>query len=175
MSNLVITVPYYSQRDNISEPQRSCNKSACCMAAEYIKPGIFGGSDNAYSVLLEGYGDTTNHEAHTRLLSARGISTEFRYDLSYEDLDESLFSRKMPVVIGVLHRGQVLTPWGGHMIVVIGKRGADDYICHDPWGFAFSYEYNDGKNCVIPKQSLDTRWLPDGYDSGWGRLFYPSK
>jgi hypothetical protein len=90
-------VPYFSQRDNTSEPHRSCNKSSCCMAAEYIRPGIFGGSDNVYSLLLEGYGDTTNHEAHTRLLSARGISTEFRYDLSFADLDESLFSRKMPV------------------------------------------------------------------------------
>jgi hypothetical protein len=174
MNEIKLPVPYYSQRDNVSEPERSCNKSACCMAAEYIKPGIFGGSDNVYSILLEGYGDTTNHEAHTRLLSARGFKTEFRYDLSYEDLDESLFNRKMPVVIGVLHRGHYLTPYGGHMIIVVGKRETGEYICHDPWGNPFSYDGDNGKDCIIPKQSLDTRWLADGDKSGWGRLFYPS-
>jgi hypothetical protein len=49
--NIKLSVPYYSQRDNVSEPERSCNKSSCCMVAEYIKPGIFGGSDNVYSIL----------------------------------------------------------------------------------------------------------------------------
>jgi hypothetical protein len=34
--NIKLSVPYYSQRDNISEPERSCNKSSCCMVAEYI-------------------------------------------------------------------------------------------------------------------------------------------
>lgn len=172
MSLLMLNVPYYSQRDNVSEPHRSCNKSSCCMVAEYIKPGIFDGSDNVYSILLEGYGDTTNHEAHTRLLSARDFRTEFRYDLSYEDLDESLFSRKMPIVIGVLHRGHYLTPYGGHMLVIVGKEDEDCYICHDPWGNPFGYDDDNGANCLIPKQSLDTRWLADGINRGWGRLFY---
>ncbi len=169
--NIKLSVPYYSQRDNISEPERSCNKSSCCMVAEYIKPGIFGNSDNVYSILLEGYGDTTNHEAHTRLLSARDFRTEFRYDLSYEDLDESLIERKMPVVIGVLHRGYYLTPHGGHMIVVVGK-DEDSYLVHDPWGNPFSYDHDNGKYCIVPKQSLDHRWLAEGSKSGWGRLFY---
>jgi hypothetical protein len=121
---------------------------------------------------IEGYGDTTNHEAHTRLLSARDFRTEFRYDLSYKDLDESLFDRKMPMVIGVLHRGHYLTPYGGHMIVIVGKEDENTYIVHDPWGNPFSYNGDNGKYCMVPKQSLNSRWLAEGESSGWGRLFY---
>ena len=61
------------------------------MVAEFMKPGVFRNSDDVYSILLEGYGDTTNHDAHTRLLGTRNIESEFRYDLSYKDLSVSTF------------------------------------------------------------------------------------
>ena len=168
----LLNVPYFSQRDNLNEPTRSCNISACAMAIESIKPGVVNGSDDFYAELLVEHGDTTNHDAHTRLLTALGFKTEFRYDLTYKDLNESLYEREMPVVIGVLHRGYYKTPSGGHMIVVIGRDSDDNYICHDPWGQPFSYSIKNGENVKISAYSLNHRWLVDGDNSGWGRLFY---
>ncbi len=172
MSEIMLDVPYYSQRDNAREPMRTCNVSSHAMACEFIKSGSFKKSDDFYAIALSEYGDTTNHSAHSRLLADRGFKSEFRTDLSYKDLDESLFVREMPVIIGVLHRGYYLTPYGGHMLVVIGRTG-DDYICHDPWGEPFSYQNSDGKAKKIPPISLNHRWLVEGGKSGWGRLFYP--
>ncbi len=171
MEDIVLDVPYYSQRDNRFEPYRTCNVSSHAMVCEFIKPGSFNGSDDNYAKELSRWGDTTDHSAHSKLLEANGFKSQFRYNLNYENLNASLCDRKMPVVIGVLHRGNLYTPYGGHMLVVIGKKG-NDYICHDPWGEPFSYKSNNGKNCVIPTLSLDHRWLADGPKSGWGRLFF---
>ena len=170
MAGFLLDVPYFSQHDNAKEPHRSCNVSACSMVAEFIKPGVFKGSDDVYHEYLLGYGDSTEHGAHNRLLQAMGFKTEFKTNLGYTSLDASL-TLGMPVVIGVLHRGHVSTPYGGHMIVVVGKKD-NDYVVHDPWGEPFHYQNKDGKNCIVPTHSLDSRWLVDGDFTGWGRLFY---
>lgn len=163
-----LNIKYFSQRDNCEEPNRTCNTSCCAMAADYIKPGCIDGDDD-YKNIVDRFGDTTDHSAQTKALASLGIDSQFEYNLSYRELDNSL-TLKRPVVIGVLHRGHYLTPHGGHMILVIGKT-SDGYICHDPWGEPFHYSNTDGSNRLIPYESLDTRWLCDGPYSGWGRLF----
>lgn len=165
-----LDVPYYSQRDNKQQPNRTCNASSCCMVAEYLKPGVFGGSDDNYIELMSGYGDTVDHWVHTKLLESVGINSEFYYNLDYSDIEENLWVNK-PVIIGVLHKGHYQTPYGGHILVVIGKLDADTYLVHDPWGEPFSYKNFDGSFKPVPKQSLNTRWLADGRRSGWGRIF----
>ncbi|MEB3277750.1 MAG: C39 family peptidase [Lyngbya sp.] len=163
-----LNVKYFSQRDNREESWRTCNTSCCAMVADFIKPGCISG-DDGYKDIVDRFGDTTCHEAQTRALASLGINSRFDYNLSYRELDNSLILNK-PIVIGVLHRGHYQTPYGGHMIVVIGKY-EDGYICHDPWGVPFHYSATNGANCKIPFQSLDTRWLCDGPYSGWGRIF----
>ncbi|MFY7883780.1 MAG: C39 family peptidase [Dolichospermum sp.] len=163
-----LNIKYFSQRDNCEEPDRTCNTSCCAMAADFLKPGCISGDDQ-YKNIVDRFGDTTNHDAQTKALASLGIKSRFEYNLSYRELDNFLILEK-PVVIGVLHRGHYQTPYGGHMILVIGKV-SDGYICHDPWGEPFQYASTDGANCFIPYQSLDTRWLCDGPYTGWGRLF----
>jgi hypothetical protein len=165
-----LSVPYFSQRDNVVEWWRTCNTSSCAMVAEYLKPGSCKGSDDwyfAHCVTKEG--DSTDHAAQTRALQRIGIKSSFHYNLDYGDLDREL-DRKHPVVIGVLHKGTISSPYGGHMIVVIG-RYAEGYICHDPWGYGFGYTDTNGKAVKYPYRSLDGRWLADGKRSGWGRVF----
>lgn len=169
-ADLVLPVPYFSQRDNQEEWWRTCNSSSCAMVAEYLKPGSCKGSDDWYfRNCVRPEGDTTDHAAQTRALRRIGIRSSFRYDLDYADLDREL-DNKRPVVIGVLHKGPIDAPSGGHMVVVIGKY-ADGYICHDPWGYGFAYTGTNGKSVRYPLRSLDGRWLADGPRSGWGRTF----
>lgn len=163
-----LLVPYYSQRDNKVDWWRTCNASSIAMCAQYLKPGCISGDDD-YINRLADYGDTTNHSAHTRLLLSLGIDSSWKTDLSYADLDNQL-DRGKHIPIGVLHKGTLNYPSGGHICVVIGKKPGG-YICHDPWGHGFSYEDHNGRACYYPYQSLDARWLVEGSNSGWGRMF----
>jgi len=164
-----LQVPYYSQRDNSGQWWRECNSSSCAMVAEYYRPECLAGSDDRYVRLVNQFGDTTDHWAQTKALDALNIRSRFATDLGYERVVESL-ARHNPVVLGVLHRGTLDTPEGGHMIVAVGTY-AEGLICHDPWGEGFSYVSHNGKNVKYPLKSLDRRWLVDGDNNGWGRLF----
>lgn len=168
---MVLAVPYFSQRDNREDWWRTCNTSACAMAAEFIKPGSCRGSDDwYYTNCVKPEGDTTDHAAQTRALQRIGIKSAFHYNLGYYDVLREL-DRGKPVVIGVLHKGDIFSPYGGHMIVVIGQY-KDGLVCHDSWGEGFGdYSNHNGKAVKYPYSSLDGRWLADGPNSGWGRIF----
>jgi hypothetical protein len=171
----VLDVPYYPQTDNYRDAHRTCNSSACAMCLEYFKPGTLQGAkgDDAYIRKVFAIGDTTDHSVQTRVLNGYGILSEFRYNLGFADLDFELFNRR-PVVIGILHRGSLSHPTGGHMCVVIGKKG-DDYIVNDPYGSlndGYTGPVTNGKRAVYKKSDLQYRWLSKGKDNtGWGRIF----
>ena len=171
----VLPVPYYPQTDNYTQPERTCNSSACAMALEYFRPGTLKGpkGDDEYIRKVFAIGDTTDHSVQTKVLNDYGVESEFKYDLSFSDLDKELSSGR-PVVLGILHRGPLYSPSGGHMIVCIGKNKYG-YVCHDPYGDLYdgytSSVYN-GKSVVYERHVLEARWTPEGPTSGWGRVFY---
>lgn len=110
-------------------PDRTCNSSACAMAAKYLGANI--GLTDQYLRRVLQYGDTTDHSAQTSALNDYGIKSSFHYNLDFKDLER--LGQGKPVVIGINHRGPLHAPTGGHMITVIGKQG-NDYIVHDPYG-----------------------------------------
>ena len=170
----VLNVPFYPQTDNYRDANRTCNSSACAMCLEYFKPGTLKGpkGDDAYIQKVFSIGDTTDHTVQTRVLESYGIKSRFNYNLSFADLDREL-SNGRPVVIGILHRGTLSSPTGGHMVVVIGKRG-EDYVVNDPYGSlndGYTGPVNNGKGAVYKRSDLARRWTPDGPKSGWGRTF----
>jgi hypothetical protein len=173
----VLAVPYYPQTDNYRDANRTCNSSSCAMCLEYLKPGTLKGAkgDDAYVQKVFAIGDSTDHTVQTRVLESYGVKSQFSYNLSFSDLDKSLSAGK-PVVIGILHRGSLSAPTGGHMVVVIGKSpdGAS-YICNDPYGdlmSGYTTPVNKGKGAVYPVEVLKYRWLEKGKDkTGWGRVF----
>ena len=169
----VLSVPYYPQTDNYRDAQRTCNSSACAMCLEYFKPGTLQGAkgDDAYVQKVFSIGDTTDHAVQTKVLDSYGIKSRFSYNLSFADLDKQLAAGK-PVVIGILHRGPLSAPTGGHMVVVIGKKG-EDYIVNDPYGSlndGYTGPVTNGKGAVYKRSELVQRWCPKGND-GWGRIF----
>jgi Peptidase_C39 like family len=171
---LRLNVPYFQQVDNKYEPMRTCNTSSCAMVARFMGAKI-AGDDQYYQIVIK-YGDTTDHNAQTKALAQLGIKSVWRTDLGFKDLDQSL-EAGLPCVIGILHRGSLSSPTGGHMIVVIGKTATQDYICHDPYGSlldaggGYTGDVNHGKAVVYPRYVLTRRWLPEGEKAGWGRLF----
>jgi len=171
----VLSVPYYPQTDNYRDADRTCNSSSCAMCLEYFKPGTLKGAkgDDAYIQKVFAIGDTTNHDVQTKVLANYGISSEFRYNLGFSDLDRELAAGR-PVCIGILHRGSLSAPTGGHILVVIGKKG-DDYIVNDPYGSlndGYTGPVTNGKGALYMKTNLQYRWLTKGKDkTGWGRIF----
>ena len=173
----ILEVPFYPQTDNYRDANRTCNSSACAMCLEYFKPGTLKGpkGDDAYVQKVFSIGDTTDHLVQTKVLASYGIKSSFSYSLTFVDLDRELVAGR-PVVIGILHRGTLSNPTGGHMVVVIGKSpDGKSYICNDPYGdlmTGYTTPVMDGKGARYPVEVLKYRWLENGKDkTGWGRIF----
>ena len=171
----ILEVPYYPQTDNYRDPQRTCNSSACAMCLEYFKPGTLKGAkgDDSYIQKVFSIGDTTDHLVQTRVLNSYGIESSFHYHLSFNNLDRELEEGR-PVVIGILHRGSLARPTGGHMLVVIGKTPAGDYVVNDPFGDlndGYTSSVYNGRGAIYKRSVLERRWTPEGSNSGWGRIF----
>jgi hypothetical protein len=171
----ILPVPWFPQTDNFRDPQRTCNSSSCAMCLEYFKPGTLKGpkGDDEYIRKVFAVGDTTDHAVQTRVLQSYGVRSEFRYNLSFEDLDRELSARR-PVCIGILHRGTLSAPTGGHILVVIGRTPSGDYVVNDPYGSLndrYTGPVTNGKGAVYKRSDLIRRWTVDGSKSGWGRVF----
>lgn len=171
----ILSVPWFPQTDNFRDPNRTCNSSSCAMCLEYFKPGTLKGpkGDDEYIRKVFAVGDTTDHSVQTRVLQSYGVESEFRYNLSFEDLDREL-SDGRPTCIGILHRGSLSSPSGGHILVVIGRTPSGDYVVNDPYGSLndrYTGPVTNGKGAVYKRSDLIRRWTPDGPTSGWGRIF----
>lgn len=167
-----LKVPYYSQRDNqSSEWWRQCNTSSHAMILNYLKPGSVASDDDYFRRYVDPYGDTTDWNVHTQALKRFGIDSVYRQDLSFGDLERSL-SLGFPVAIGVLHKGTIAAPAGGHILVIVGMdTDRSVFYANDPWGVGFSYVDYNGQGVEYPMYpSLDRRWLVDGDNTGWGRI-----
>ena len=173
----VLNVPWFPQTDNYALPDSTCNSSACAMCLEFLKPGSLPAGpkgDDAYLKKVLALGNSTDHGVQTKVLQSYGLSSVFRYNLNFSDLDAELAAGR-PVVMGILHRGPESRPTGsGHMIACIGKTPNGDYVCRDPYGSlldGYSGPVSNGRQVVYSKKMLEKRWTVDGTGSGWGRIF----
>ncbi len=167
-----LKVPYYSQRDNqSSEWWRQCNSSSHAMILNFLKPGSVASDDDYVRRYVNPNGDTTDWGVHTRALKQFGIDSEYRQDLDFDDLEKSL-TAGFPVAIGVLHKGSVANPAGGHVLVITGMdKDKGLFYANDPWGEGFAYTDHNGQGVEYPvNPTLERRWTADGNNTGWGRL-----
>ena len=165
-----LPVPYFSQRDNLEEPFRTCNTYSCGMVGKFLGARIANGEE--YYQIVRQYGDTTSHEVQSQALASLGIQSQWMTTLDFADLDLAL-ANGFPVVIGILHHGPLEAPSGdGHILVVTGRTATGDYVVNDPYGNLLD-EYNtfNGNGLTYPRPVLERRWLMDGSKTGWGRLF----
>lgn len=173
-----LPVPFMSQLDNALMAHRTCNPSSCAMCLEFLEPGMINGDDDLIVEMEKRAWDVTNHTAMTKILRLYGLESVFRFDLTKHVLENEIRNGR-PVVLGILHKGPADKPWGGHMIVAVGLDPAENaVICHDPYGSlldGYSGSAESGKFVRYPWSELRGRWLVEGPESGWGRIFLTSK
>jgi hypothetical protein len=171
-SSIMLAVPYFNQVDNRYEPMRTCSTSSHAMAAKFLGAKI-SGDDDYYARFVKGQFDSTDWDGHTRALAKLGIKSVYHQDLGFDDLDREL-ERGKPIVIGILHRGTLADPRGGHVLVVIGKNETSTgYFVNDPFGSildGYQGPVENGKGALYSRAILKARWTVGG-GGGWGRLF----
>ena len=183
---IILSVPYLSQRDSATaQGDRMCFASTCAMAVEWLKPGCLAGAgqpDDRYLALLQQFGDTTDAQAHVRLVHSLGFPTARFGSNGAKDLLVAELRAGRPVAVGWLHHGPVARPsGGGHWSLVVGWEPGPDggtLVIHDPFGEA---DLRSGgyalKNCPANPdagrfqryswRNWSQRWMVDGPGSGW--------
>lgn len=166
-----LDVPYYSQRDNYRDANRTCFSSSCAMLLSGLKPDAISGDDDYLHTVFD-IGDTTEAWVQCKALESYGVKAEFVQNAGWETIEE-LLSQGIPCPLGILHHGSVSQPsGGGHWICAVGiTADKQSIIVHDPWGdldlVSGVYISTDGKFLNYSKKNLGPRWLVEGPTSGW--------
>ena len=180
-----LAVRYFSQRDNSFHSSRTCNTTSCWMGALYMKPELWekcnrdnNADFNYYYKFVEQHGDTTKPGPQTQALEDLGVTSQWRYDLSINDVKKEI-DQGRPVVLGIYHNGYAANPTrdSGHMILAVGY-DENSLIIHDPNGdldvLNGGYHgplHESGAYLHYSYKNLGPRFEADGPGSGWGRLF----
>ena len=164
-----LAVPYQSQNDNASGTgYRECFSSSCAMVAMYYGKIE---NDDAYNLVRQKYGDSTDAQAQLRTLRSLGLEANFITNGTTCDIREAIDAGR-PVPAGWLHKGHVTAPsGGGHYSVIIGY-DETGFIVHDPNGEAklATGGYTNNLNGASQHYSYDLfnpRWVVEGESSGW--------
>ena len=164
-----LNVPYQSQNDNASGTgYRECFSSSCAMVAMYYGKIE---NDDAYNLVRQKYGDSTDAQAQVRTLRSLGLEANFITNATTGDVKQAIDAGR-PVPCGWLHHGSVSHPsGGGHYSVVIGYNDTA-WIIHDPNGEANlvngGYTDNlDGSSQSYSYKNWNPRWIVEGEGSGW--------
>jgi len=170
-NEIKLEVPYYSQRDNYRDADRTCFSSTCAMLVSALKPGAIKGDDD-YVKTVFSIGDTTESWTQLAALERYGIEAEFRQNCNWSDVEE-LLNVGCPVPLGILHHGPVSAPTGGgHWVLCVGISADGERLwIHDPWGeldvVGGGYPKTYGKYVQYSKKNLGPRWMVEGAGTGW--------
>jgi hypothetical protein len=158
-SQVEISVPYFSQRDNPRFSWSTCNVTAIAMVFYYY--GIRGKGrqleDELLQWILSRYpeGAQTDHNVLSALIRAYGFKSSFSTTRRWSEVKEELIARR-PVVLG----GDFTA--SGHIVCLIGFT-PQGYIVNDPWGNALSgYTNTEGRKLFYPNSYMDRVAGPDG-------------
>ena len=164
-----LDVTYQSQNDNASGTgYRECFSSSCAMVAMFYGKIA---NDDAYNLVRQKYGDSTDAQAQLRTLRSLGLEANFITNGTTCDIRECIDAGR-PVPVGWLHHGHVTAPsGGGHYSVIIGY-DETGWIVHDPNGEANlatgGYTKNlQGSNLHYSFECFNPRWIVEGEGSGW--------
>lgn len=163
----------YTQLDNYRDRDRSCFSTACAMLLNWYKPEeLAEDGDDRYLKRVFTYGDTTSAYVQLEALGSFGLDAEYSQSKSLDWLKNEL--PHGPVCIGLLHRGHISKPTGGHWVLVYGyDEDTDMFQLHDPYygsydGETGQYESDKpGSYQHWPAEWLKRRWTVENSESGW--------
>lgn len=181
LDHINLDVPWLHQRTD-----RTCFSASIAMMGAY-NSAVFKdrfaakSGKNIYERYVEAldlWGDTTDPNAHIRMLTALGVSPIFRTDMSLAEMME-LTLRGTSVAFGFLHRGSLNSPvGGGHWACCRGFTADRNFIyVNDPYGSlndAYTGDINNGNNVLYSRAQMNNRFTVEtpGIDSRHGWAFY---
>ena len=167
---------YFHQHDNYRDQDRTCFSSTCAMLLKWYKPESIE-SDDQYVRRVFQYGDTTSADVQQQALASYGLEATYSQNKSVNWLMEQALQR-IPVAIGLLHRGPVDCPGGGHWVLVYGlSEDGKRILVHDPSGSEYNGQtgtygsHEPGESQEWPIEWLHKRWTVESKESGWC-MFY---
>jgi hypothetical protein len=176
-----VYMPYFTQNDNETKTgYRECFSSAAAMVAAFYRKVD---SDDEYNRIRSQFGDTTSVVAQLQALESLGLNAEFRKD-GDADLIEMEIEMGRPVLVGWLHRGDVLLGEApqcdgmccGHWSVISGYAGKNsndpEWIMQDPRGLPDMVRGGHknphlGRNVRVRQSEFYPRWSVEGPRTGW--------
>jgi GH24 family phage-related lysozyme (muramidase)/uncharacterized protein YvpB len=169
---VLLDVPYLSQRDNVVRPHQTCNVTSCAMVIKYYYPTITSKGqleDELSSKLISRYGSDAiyYHNNLVTILAEYGVKSVFNTNTSFEDVKRSLDNGHPVIYSGKFTRS-------GHIIVI---RGYDDtgFIVNDPYGEWFSTGYQNKSGAKLHySYGLISRVSYSGKDAGWCHICTPT-
>lgn len=160
-ANLNTPSQYFSQRNNYRDALRTCNSSTTAMYIRWIQdatefqPPI--SDDEVYIKAVFSIGDTIYHEVQTKACKYFGYSTLWQTDNDLEFVNE-LLKAGFCVPVNILHRGTRNSPFGVHVILLVGRKDGN-YIAQDPYGkLSTGYDDTDGRLSLISEGNFIDRW-----------------
>lgn len=173
-----LDVPYTPQPD-----YRTCFSTSVFMAVQYLSPGLVSHIQDYLHLINQIGGDTTEAWAQLEALKALNIKASFSNNCDDCTVKKQL-DKKIPVPVGILHKGKGDAPTGGgHWITIVGYEddatapGGGSWIVHDPWGeidHATGLYDNSPRQGAFERYSyalMDKRWTVDSDNDGWAILF----
>lgn len=160
--NLDTSCVYFSQRDNYTMANRTCNSSSSAMYLNWLQrasgqSNVLTNDDEYLRTVLQ-QGDTIYHENQTWALKQYGFNTVWDENGRYSKLKELVLAGFV-VPINILHRGTKDNPRGGHIVCVIGYRQSDDWVLADPYGtFESGYTNPKGMCSFFSGSDMKARW-----------------
>ncbi|MEG4251056.1 C39 family peptidase [Microcoleus sp. Pol10D4] len=187
MPKIKIDAKYFNQVDNdpryFGTGHRQCTLTANAIAVEEIlkkhkletltdraiRLGLME-PECAYGVILNKYGDTTDHNANTQAIRVLEIESYFSVSLSVKTLIKSL-EVGIPIPVGLHYKES------GHSVTIVGVDTDNEFFwAHDPYGvragIADYYEKVGGQSGKFDKYSFRImKELWESMNDGWGRVF----
>ena len=165
---VLLPVPYLSQRDNTIRPSQTCNMTSAAMVVGYYYPDKLKGKRQLEDVLTEkltqakGPSSIYYHANIVAILKEYGVNSTFSTETSFAAIKAHLATGNP-----VIYSGRFTS--SGHIIVLVGF---DDkgFIVNDPWGewFSTGYQKKPGQNLHYSYAMM--KRLAYGDDGGWAHL-----
>lgn len=166
MTQKLLSVPYFSQLDNLNNPYGSCNVTSVAMCMAYF--GIKGdGSgqleDQLYEYLLDHRMSRHNPHDLAQLFPTKGLSDRFQSKATWAEVREHIDAGNPAIAHGYFTRF-------GHIVAIVGYddtaySGRGAWIVNDPYGEWFASGYRtdvSGERVAYSYQMMDQLCSPDG-------------
>jgi hypothetical protein len=140
-SSVKLPIPYKSQRDNLLNPDGSCNVTSIAMCLQYLDvarkqtQGQF--EDELYNYAIRSNYSRHNPNDLARIVQDYGCRDDFRMDANMDQVKEWLADGKPAVIHGYF------TDFG-HIVVATGY-DENGFLIHDPYGEwnGWGYDLNE--------------------------------